>query len=122
MSDPAIGLFYEIILRAQKQIEYLETGISEEIKSRIKAGAAIPGFTIEPSIGRETWSRSTAEIAALGDLLGVNLRKEELITPNQARKAGLDDNVINEYTKREQKGLKLIPVNNQKARRIFNHG
>jgi hypothetical protein len=119
LSNAAIGLFYEIVLRALEQIKCLETGIGEEIKSRIKSGAEIPGFIIEPSFGRESWSRPISDIIKFGELMGVNLRKEEAVTPAQARKLGIDETLIKNYTLRQQTGTTIKPFNIQKARRIF---
>jgi hypothetical protein len=108
MSDESIGLFYRILLRAQEQIKCMEAGISEEIKSRLQGGNDVPGFALQPSEGREVWTRPVTEIIALGNLIGFNLRKEETITPNQARKVGVDESIIREYASRQQNGFKLV--------------
>jgi hypothetical protein len=119
MSNEALGSFYTLILRAQNQIKYLETGIGEEIKSRLKAGQAIPGFTAEPAYGNEKWNLPTEEIITLGELNGINLKKEALITPTQAKKAGLDAALVEAYSGRPQSGFKVVADNNTKARLIF---
>jgi hypothetical protein len=120
MTNESISLFYELILRAKEQIKCLESGIETEVKERLKHGAAIPGFTLEQSVGRLSWSLPTAEIAALGELFGINLKKEmEVITPTQAKKLGLDENLIKQFTKRESIGFNVAPVNIKKMRSIF---
>jgi hypothetical protein len=119
LSAGAIGTLYALILRAKKQLDYLESGIEEEIKSRIKAGENIPGCLVEEGFGREAWTAPVAEIMQLGELMGVNLKKEEVITPAQAKKAGLDPAIVATYSNRPNRGFKVVIDNNQKARRVF---
>ena len=119
MSNEALGSFYACIQRAQDQIKYLESGIGEEIKARLKAGQIIPGYGVELAYGRETWNVPPAEVIALGELSGVSLRKEDVITPTQAKKAGLSPEIVAAYSGRPLNGVKVVQDDNSKARRVF---
>ncbi|MDD5363388.1 MAG: DUF2800 domain-containing protein [Ignavibacteria bacterium] len=120
MSNESLGLFYELILRAKQQITCLESGISAEVKERLKSGANVPGFSLEQSYGHLSWSRPAEDIARLIDYFKINIRKElEILTPTQAKQKGVDENFINRFSKRESIGFKLVPINTKKARSIF---
>lgn len=117
--DPeALGLQLAIVKRAVRALELLETGYEEQVKSLVKSGSIVPHFELEPTMGRETWSRPFDEVINLGKLMEVDLRKEALKTPKQAIKLGIDDSVIKAYTEQRQTGTKLVPSKNQ-ARKVF---
>jgi hypothetical protein len=115
----ALATQFSIIQRARKQLEYLETGFEEQIKSLIREGKTVPGYRIEPGQGRKRWSKPINEVIALGELLGIPLKKDEAVTPNQAKALGVDENLINTYSEIPNTGLKLVPDEGSKARRIF---
>jgi hypothetical protein len=116
----ALGSLYALIKRAAAQIECMESGVEEQIKARIRAGESIPGCIVEEGVGREAWSHPTAEIIALGDMMGVELRVSDVCTPAQAKKKGLDPTIVTAYTSRPSTGFKVVVDNNLKARSVFN--
>lgn len=114
-----MGLQLSIIRRAKKQLEYLESSFEEQVKSSIRSGRNVPGWTVENSYGRLTWSKPISEVTALGDMMGVDLRKEDVVTPTQAKKLGIDGALIDAYSERQNTGLKLTPDTKNKAREVF---
>jgi hypothetical protein len=119
ISPESLGLLYSIICRAKKQIEFLEEGIGEQLKALIRSGINIPGYTTEETTGRLDWTTPVKDVIALGELLGFDLKKEEVITPTQAKKLGIPSEVIDAYAKAEKRGYKIVPQNLLKARSIF---
>ena len=119
LSPEALAVQYAIVQRARKQLEYLESGFEEQIKGLIRSGANVQGYHVEEGVGRERWAKPVDEVIALGDMLGHNLRKGDAITPNQARKLGIDDAVIKAYSETPRTGLKIVPDNGNKAKQIF---
>ena len=115
----ALSVQYAIVQRARRQLEYLETGYEERIKGLAQRGESIRGFRVEERLGRERWSEPVETIAALGDMLGHNLRKNTAITPNQARKLGIDAAVITAYSEIPRTGFKVVPDDGSKAKQIF---
>jgi hypothetical protein len=106
------------LTRAAKLLDARITGLYEQAKSMITRGEFVPGFKLEATAGREKWTKSTEEIITLGELLGFDLSKpSEPITPVQARKLGVDDGLLAEYSQRVQGGLKL--VESKDGRKIF---
>lgn len=117
-----LGLQLKIIKRAIDQLSYLESGYEEQIKNMISRGQRVPGWCAEMGFGRLTWSKPTAEVLALGDMMGKNLRKpEEPITPTQAIRMGMDETLIKTYSNKPKRGLKLVPDTNinNKAKQVF---
>jgi hypothetical protein len=122
LPSEALGVQLSIVKRAIKQLEYIESGLDEQMKGMIRSGASVPGWKVEQGFGRERWSKPIAEVIALGDLMNIDVRKTpEAVTPKQARKLGIDDAVIMAYSETPRTGLKLVPDNGSKAKQVFNH-
>lgn len=120
LSPEALGVQLAIVIRARKQLEYLESGFEEQVKSIIRSGALIPGWIVEQGIGREKWDKPISEVIALGDMLNFNLRKPvDAITPNQAKKLGVDEAVITAYSTKPRTGLIVVSDNGNKAKQVF---
>ena len=120
LSPEALGVQYAIVKRAYKQLEYLESGLAEQAKGLIRSGANVPGWMLEQGVGREKWIKPIPEVVALGDMMGHDLRKPaDVITPNQARKTGLDGDLVTAYTESPRTGLKLVPDDTNKAKQVF---
>ncbi len=119
MSNAAVGLQLSIVRRAKKQMEYLESGLEKQVESKIRGGELVPGHIAEDKYGHKTWTRSYAEIVAMGEMQGKDLRKEVLKTPTQAVAMGLDEEIIKEYSTIPHKGIKIVPHNTNDVKRIF---
>ena len=116
----ALGVQLAIVQRAIKQLEYVESGLSEIVKGLIKSGKNVPGYMLAQGVGREKWTKPTSEILSMGTMMGHDLKKpDEACTPNQARNKGIDGAVIMAYSQKPNTGLKLMPDNGNKAKRMF---
>jgi len=90
------------------------------VEASIRRGEVVPQWEITHGRARERWSRPLAEVFAMGDMMGVDLRKPpEPVTPNEARKAGLDDAVIAAYSERPTGSAKLTPRDPKAAAKAF---
>ena len=120
LSHDALGVQLSIIKRAKKQLEYLESGFEEQVKSIVRNGSNVVGWMTEQGFGREKWNKPVVEVLAMGNVFEKDLKKpDEAITPVQARKLGIDDAVIKEYSITPNTGLKIVPDNGNKARSTF---
>ena len=120
LSDEAMGLQLSIITRARKQLEFLETAYTEQVTAKIKAGKAVSGWDVRNSYGREKWANSVEEVIAMGDMMEKDLRAEQkAITPAQAKKLGLDEDVVKAYSEKPHRGLKLVPENETRVSSVF---
>lgn len=118
MSASEKSLRLRQVQRALQVLGEIESGLSEDVMGMIRRGENVPGFSITSSAGREKWNADPAEVIALGTALGVDVSKPALITPNQARKAGMPDEVVLGYASRVAGAAKLTPTGD-KLRRVF---
>lgn len=120
LSPQALGAQLTIVKRARKQLEYLETGYEAQVNSLVRSGTLVPGWSTETKVGKEKWDKPVAEVIQLGDILGHDLKKPpQAITPNAARKLGIDGSVITAYSLKPKVGIIVVPDNGDKAREIF---
>lgn len=118
--DPAaLGVELRYIDRAIEHLEARRTGLEAQVTIALRQGQAVPHWRLEQGYGRQRWTRPAPEIAALGDMMGVDIAPRKPVTPGQAEKAGLDPSVVAAYSERPLGEMKLKPVNEQGARRVF---
>lgn len=115
-----LGAEYRLLSSALDRLQYRITGIEQQLESRIRSGDLTTGYCLERAFGRKIWDRSPEEIFALGDLLGIDLRKEpEPCTPTQAEKKGIDSTVISAYASKKPAKEKLVLSDDTRAKRAF---
>lgn len=120
LSPQDLGVQLNIIKRARKHLESLESGFDEQVKGLIRKGVSVPGWIAEDGVGRPKWNKPIDEIIAMGDLMKIDVRKpEDAITPIQAGKLGIDEAVITAYSTKPRTGLKIVPDNGSRAREVF---
>lgn len=120
LSTEATAVQLLILDRAYEQVKALRGAFQEQLKAKIKTGELGHHYSLEPAYGRRKWSMPNAEVFALGDMLGVDVRKEqEPITPAQAIKAGLSPDIVDTYSTTPSNGLKLVRDTGSKAKLVF---
>lgn len=120
LTPDAVGSELRILEQAVKRLNARITGLTEQATSMIRQGSRVSHYTLESTVGRETWRIPTTEVIALGKLSGLNLQKPiESITPKQARDAGLSTEFTDRYAERSKGALKLTPLDERKLRGIF---
>lgn len=96
------------------------TGLEALLVNEVRQSRPVAGYGLEQKFSRVNWTYPIEDVIALGDMMGVDLRKPQApVTPNQARKAGLDDAVISLYSGRTPKEVTLVPVDSNKVERAF---
>ena len=108
------------LTRAQKalksRVEILET----QIKHHAMSGVSMPAITARRGSGRTIWTLPADQVAAIGDLLRVDLRKpQQVITPKQALNAGVKPEHIKGLTTTPETGLTIKEADTTEARLIF---
>lgn len=119
LTPEALGLQLQIVDRAVEQLAALKTGYEEQVKATIKSGKSVPGYALKPAYGREKWTAPPEQIINLGKLLGIDVAKPGTVTPNQARKLGMDEVTISSLSTRPNNGVKLTSEPADMAARIF---
>lgn len=119
MDVNSLAVQYSIVTRAYKQLAAVQDALGQQIETLIRSGKHVPGYITQPKQGRETWAVDPEEIFALGDMMGIDLRKPTAVTPKQAVKLGIDKDVIKEYSHKTTSGLEVVQDDGSKARLIF---
>ena len=110
-----------ILDEAAARLEARRTGLAVQVEAALRNGQNVPGWRLEPGRAKLDWLPDTSvdEVAALGSVLGVNLLKPPaLVTPTQAKKAGVPEAIVGQYADRLPAALKLKPDAGE-ARKIF---
>lgn len=119
LSNDAIATQLTIVKRAVKHLESIEKALEQQVEHIVRSGTNVPGFRVENKQSRLTWAVPAEEVHALGDMLGIDLRKVDSVTPRQAAKFGIDESVIMAYSHKTSSGVEVVPDTGSKARHIF---
>jgi hypothetical protein len=125
LTPEALSHEMRLLRRGAKMIEARLSGLEAQAMATIRRGESVPGFSVEHGQGREFWTKPAEEVIALGALMGVDLAKpleKAVITPAQARKAGLDAAMVLEYSGRKSGEAKLVEVDTVASRKAFGGG
>lgn len=89
-----LGLLEDAAERLSARI----TGLQEVVKNAITQGTLVEGYALQPGRGKTVWSIPMEQVAALGELMGKDLSKPGVLTPKQAVKTGIPEEVIKGYS------------------------
>lgn len=120
LNSQQMGQELLVLRQAIKRLEGRYEGLHAQAENLARAGNNIPFWQMEQKEGRQIWmyDTSVSTVVGLGDMLGVNLRKPEaLVTPIQARSAGINEDILKHYSYRPKGAFKLVPVNTTIARK-----
>lgn len=132
MTSHMVGLELRELTRARELLDARVSGLEAQATAAIKAGQVVPFWMLDSVPGRLAWAKPASEVFALGDMLGVQFRKEpEPMTPTQAkdaakkaaRAAGLPadtyEALFKGYAERPAGAVKLVADDGKKWRLTF---
>lgn len=122
LSGHALGVELRLLQRAQEMIKMRLSGLEEQALHEIKQGQHVTFYSAKTTYGRKRWKKDVPvdQVIMMGDLLGQNLRKpQELDTPAQCAKKGIDPSVIEQYAETPVTGVKLEQVDERSIRSVF---
>lgn len=123
LSPEALATELRTVQRASEAIKFLLTGLESQAQGIFNNGGNVPGWTLQAGTGRQQWKVPVAEIIALSQVMGIELCKSvDTITPAQARKAGMPEDIVNMYSERQSGEKKLVPFNDVKISSVFGGG
>lgn len=115
-----LGFQLKYLIQASNRLDAIITGLKEQAIASINLGNRIPNFVIEETPGRQKWKVPDKEIINLGNLLGVNIAKPvEALTPKQAIKAGIPEDIVNSNSEVTRGSTKLVLENPNKIKKLF---
>jgi hypothetical protein len=120
MTPAAMGVELAMLRASLEKMNARATGLEEQIKATIRTGRDVPGWTMEPGLGREVWTVPDTTVIAAANALGVSVAApRKAITPKQAREAGMPLHLMPEFTQTLKTALELVPDTARRMRRIF---
>lgn len=120
LTPQALGLELLYLRNAEKRIKARADALEEQVLGQMRGGTDVPLWKADYSAGRERWKQPADQVAMLGDLWGIDLRKPaDCITPNQARKAGVGDAVVRAFSEQPRGSMRLVPVTDASVSRAF---
>jgi hypothetical protein len=123
MTPGALSYALHTIFRAEEAIKFVRIGLEAQAQGIINKGGDVPGWMLRAGTGRQNWNVPVAEVIALSQVMGIDLCKSvDTITPAQARKAGLPEEIVNMYSARQSGEKKLVPFNDVKIAAVFGGG
>lgn len=119
VDNKQLSYIMDEIKRARVLLEQSEDAYSDLATSRIKKGELVPEYSLQTSIGNSNWKEGlTPEIVQM--MTGKDVIKKQLVTPNQAKKIGIPQEVIDSLCERQNRGFKLVRVDgSKKAEQLF---
>lgn len=104
-----LAFLLDQIDRAIKVLESSKKAYGELALHRLKKGEIVPGYGTEKDLTNKQWKEGiTVETAKL--ITGKDLSKNQLVTPAQAVRAGVDESIIDTLCERREKGVKLAKM------------
>src|SRR5690606_37274617 len=95
------------IKRAQDVLKQSQDAYEDLALHRLKIGQNIPEYTMQSGLGQTRWNDGvTADLIQM--LTGINVSKAGIVSPNQAKNAGVPESVVGVYTTRPSTGFKLV--------------
>lgn len=114
----AAGLEWRMLSEMAVLLEARVTGLAEQLEGALRQGAQSSYAALEPQTGRLAWTVPVPQVLALGAMYGHDLSKPGVLTPTQASKL-LDPPIVASISARPPAGVKLVPLADKSARRIF---
>ena len=107
LTNAEVAEQYELLQRAHELLELRLKSVEQLAVSRIQNNQIVPGYSFEMSYGDRKWkSNVTAE--SIQALTGVSIMKTDMMSPNQAEKAGVNKKLTAVLTEKPAKGPKLV--------------
>lgn len=120
LTPAALGLELRYLTDAEARLKARRAALEEQVLGMMRAGKDVPLWRADYSSGRERWTKTPAEVFALGDLFGVDLRQEiKPVTPAQARALGIDKTVTAGFAETPRGSMKLVALTDDSVAKAF---
>lgn len=113
MDDDKLSWMLDNLKRASEVIKQSYEAYQDLALHRLKDGHRVRTYSIQPALGNTTWNEDvTPEL--LEALCDVDCTAKKLITPAQAKKLGVPEEIIEKCTHRPDNGFKLVHIDENK--------
>lgn len=120
MDERALGIHAQILEQGATLLEAMRTGIMAQIEALLRGGKSVPGWKMTPGRSNLIWNDGTAPTTVQMMAGNVNVMKPPtLITPTQAKVAGVSEDIIALLAHRPPAALKLVQDDGSEATKVF---
>jgi hypothetical protein len=116
LTPSAAALELRMLDRALLRLTARVEGLRELTTANLRNGAHVPHYKLEPTRSSTKWTVPPAQVIKK---LGKKASVPKVITPTQARKLSLDENIISGMVEIIPGGLRLVESSNKDAARVF---
>lgn len=116
LTPQAAALELRMLERALLRLNARVEGLRELTVGNLRNGAHVPHYKLEPTRSSTKWTVPPAQVIKK---LGKKASVPKVITPTQARKLSLDENIISDMVDIIPGGLRLVESSNKDAARVF---
>ena len=107
LTNEEVAEQYELLQRAYELLEIRLKSVEQLAISRIQANQIIPGYAFEMTYGDRKWKQNVTP-ESIKALTGIDIVKTDVMSPNQAEKAGVSKKLTAALTEKPAKGTKLV--------------
>jgi len=119
LPDEHLSNEIDVLRFAQTRIKNRLQAIEELAMHRIKSGQPIKNYIVEQGYGHPKWNDGVTP-ETLSAMTGKAMSKPKILTPGQAKKAGLSEAVIKTLSTKPKTSLKLTRASaNETAEKLF---
>lgn len=122
LSDREISFQLDLFERMNDLMKIKYDSLKSLAVQRLKTGSIIPNYMMENSYGDRKWKNGISP-KVIETLTGKKIIKQEMMSPNQAEKAGVPRKLIDQYVDRFFIGPKVVRKDaNKLGEKIFGTG
>lgn len=121
LDSDQLGWMLKTLKRAKEVINQAVDAYEDLAFSRLSEGKAVKGYQMTDKIGNRAWTSDAADIIEYVKIAcNIDLTKKTVVTPAQAVKMGVPQNIIESCTQRPCIGSKLVEINeNEMGEQLF---
>lgn len=121
LTDDEISNMLKLYDRVKDIFKVKIDAIQDLAKKRLKEGASIKGYSLQPTFSNRKWVGSL-DAEAFKIMSTFDLREKTLMSPAQAEKKGVPKELVASFTETVQTGFKLAEVDETLlANKLFNN-
>lgn len=119
VDDDTLAWMLNNLKRAQEVLKQCYDAYEDLALHRLTGGRSLKGFTAKQALGNTAWNEDVnAEF--IKSVCNVDVTTTKMMSPAQAKKAGVPEELIKLCTHRPDNGIKLVQVDEKKlAKKLF---
>jgi hypothetical protein len=118
LTPKELGTELKFLHDAQELLNYRVTALEAEAEHFLMSGERVDNYELKHTESRLMWNASKEDILFMGQAFGVDLKKEDVLTPTQAIKAGVPEETVLKCAERKSSS-KLSRVDLTKSKEVF---